>query len=87
MYVGKARDLFRRVKQYFSESDAVGEKTAILRSQIVDLETIVTESEFDALLLEAKLIRRLCRRLVPRHFPRTRLSTFPIFHHLLQKGE
>ena len=50
MYVGKARDLFRRVKQYFSESDAVGEKTAILRSQIVDLETIVTESEFDALL-------------------------------------
>jgi excinuclease ABC subunit C len=56
LYIGKAKDLSRRVKQYFQRDDAVGAKTALLVSQIVTLEYIKTVSEFDALLLEAKLI-------------------------------
>ena len=55
IYVGKAKDLKKRVSQYFRR-DAVGEKTALLVSNIATIETILTVSEFDALLLEAKLI-------------------------------
>lgn len=58
MYVGKARDLSRRVKQYFQRHDAVGEKTERLVSEIVSIDHIPTTSEFDALLLEAKLIKQ-----------------------------
>lgn len=56
IYVGKAIDLFRRVHQYFSRDDAIGEKTKLLVSQIYSITTIPTANEFDALLLEAKLI-------------------------------
>lgn len=58
IYVGKSRDLKGRVKQYFARDKGTGEKTALLVSQITDIEIITTESEFDALLLEARLIRR-----------------------------
>lgn len=57
VYVGKAVDLSRRVKQYFSGDDALGEKTRHLVPLIASLATIKTDSEFDALLLEAQLIR------------------------------
>jgi excinuclease ABC subunit C len=56
IYIGKAVDLSRRVKQYFERDDAVGEKTPLLVLEIRSIETIQTASEFDALLLEAKLI-------------------------------
>ncbi len=58
IYVGKAVDLSKRVKQYFMRDDAVGAKTPILVSQIAALETIQTATEFDAILLEAQLIRK-----------------------------
>jgi excinuclease ABC subunit C len=58
IYVGKARDLYHRVHQYFSGRDAVGEKTTQLVSEIEHIRIIQTTSEFDALLLEAKLIRQ-----------------------------
>ncbi len=57
IYVGKAKDLKRRVSQYFQRDDAVGAKTPILVGQIAHIRVIKTSSEFDALLLEAKLIR------------------------------
>lgn len=57
IYVGKAVDLSRRVKQYFQKDDAVGEKTRRLVAEIARIEIIPVTSEFDALLLEAKLIR------------------------------
>ncbi len=57
LYVGKAKDLKKRVSQYFVRDDAVGAKTALLVSQIHSIETKTTDNEFDALLLEAKLIR------------------------------
>lgn len=58
IYVGKAVDLSRRVRQYFQSHDAVGEKTRRLVSDIAHIDIIPTTSEFDALLLEAKLIRQ-----------------------------
>jgi excinuclease ABC subunit C len=58
IYVGKARDLSRRVKQYFTKRQDKDEKTKRLVSDIRAIETIPTTSEFDALLLEAKLIRK-----------------------------
>lgn len=57
LYVGKAVDLYNRVRQYFQRDDAIGDKTVHLVSQITDIETIQTVSEFDALLLEAQLIK------------------------------
>lgn len=57
IYVGKAIDLKRRVSSYFQNDASHGEKTKQLVRDIVRLETIATTSEFEALLLEAKLIR------------------------------
>ncbi len=57
IYVGKAKDLFNRVHQYFQKRGNAGDKTERLVSEIDSLEIIPTTSEFDALLLEAKLIR------------------------------
>ncbi len=59
IYVGKAVDLARRVRQYFQRDDALGAKTPQLVSEIAQIKTIPTTSEFDALLLEAKLVRSL----------------------------
>jgi excinuclease ABC subunit C len=56
IYVGKAIDLNKRVSSYFS-NDVTG-KTAVLVSQITFLETIVVESELEALILEANLIKK-----------------------------
>lgn len=56
LYVGKAVNLTRRVKQYFQKDNTLGTKTLLLVSQIHSVKTIETASEFDALLLEAKLI-------------------------------
>lgn len=58
IYIGKAINLSKRVKQYFQRDDAVGEKTPQLVSEIVSIDTIETQHEFDALLLEAKLIKQ-----------------------------
>lgn len=58
IYVGKAKNLRNRVRQYLARKDALGAKTPLLVSEIARIETIPTDSEFDALLLEASLIRR-----------------------------
>jgi excinuclease ABC subunit C len=52
IYVGKAKNLRRRVRQYFDGSHDVESKTAHLVSNIAHIETIETHSEFDALMLE-----------------------------------
>lgn len=58
IYVGKAKRLIRRVKQYVQKPKDISPKTVQLATEIFDLEIIVTASEFDAILLEAKLIRQ-----------------------------
>mgnify|MGYP003393295591 CR=1 FL=1 len=55
LYVGKAIDLYSRVSSYFN-NDITG-KTAILVSKIAGLDTIIVESELEALILEANLIK------------------------------
>ncbi len=58
IYVGKAIDLARRVRQYFQTDSALGLRTGLLVESVARIETRTTVSEFDALLLEATLIRR-----------------------------
>lgn len=58
LYIGKAKNLKKRVSSYFLK-DINGEfKTKILISQIFTIEIIPVESEFEALLLEASLIKK-----------------------------
>lgn len=57
IYIGKARDLKKRVNQYFQKDGAMTPKTAKLVADIATLDLIPTTSEFDALMLEARLIR------------------------------
>lgn len=59
LYVGKAIDLARRVRQYFYSDHAHGTKTEQLVGQIHRIEVRKTATEFDALLLEASLIHTL----------------------------
>lgn len=58
LYVGKAASLADRVRSYFQRSADHSPKTALLVGQIADLETIVTRSELEALILESNLIKR-----------------------------
>ncbi len=57
IYVGKAKNLKKRVSQYFSGRNA-GIKTEHLVSKIYDIETIVSQNELDAFLLENTLIKQ-----------------------------
>jgi excinuclease ABC subunit C len=56
IYVGKAKSLKKRVSSYFTGSRGV--KTRALVSKIASLEYILTENEYEALLLENTLIKR-----------------------------
>jgi len=57
IYVGKAKNLKKRVSSYFSKNHDHG-KTRILVSKIRDVKHIVVETEMDALLLENNLIKK-----------------------------
>ena len=56
LYVGKAKNLANRVRQYFTSDGAIGGKTRRLVPQIRAIEVVQTDTEFDALIQEAKLI-------------------------------
>ena len=58
LYVGKAAVLADRVRSYFQKGSDQTPKTALLVNEIADLETIVTRSELEALILESNLIKR-----------------------------
>ena len=57
IYVGKARNLFKRVSSYFNRAHDA--KTTAMVAQIASIDTIVTATETAALLLEAELIKSL----------------------------
>lgn len=58
IYVGKAKDLHKRVAQYFVPADRLNVKTRLLVSRIADARYSVVDSEADALLLENNLIKQ-----------------------------
>jgi len=58
LYVGKARDLKKRVKSYFRGDHRTVPKTRVLLKKAAGLEYVVTETEKEALLLEASLIKK-----------------------------
>lgn len=58
IYVGKAKDLRKRVSQYFVDPERLNIKTRTLVSKIADIQYSVVDSEADALLLENNLIKQ-----------------------------
>ena len=58
LYVGKAAVLADRVRSYFQKGSDQTPKTSLLVNEIADLETIVTRSVLEALILESNLIKR-----------------------------
>ena len=58
IYVGKARNLRKRILSYFREASALTPKTAAMIGHAASLETLSTTTEKEALLLEASLIKK-----------------------------
>ena len=57
IYVGKAKDLKKRVASYFQKNFSVGRKTRNLVNETAHIEVALVNSEFDAFLLENSLIK------------------------------
>lgn len=66
IYVGKARVLKNRVRQYFQSGKNHSAKVTAMVAKIADFETIITENEVEALILECNLIKK--------HRPRYNIS-------------
>ena len=59
MYIGKAKNINKRVKTYFKVRKDDGKRLARLKSSIKYIETIITKTESDALILEQGLISKI----------------------------
>ena len=62
IYIGKAAILKNRVKQYFQNTRDMDIKTKALVAEIADTDWVETESEIDALFLEAEMVKRYMPR-------------------------
>ena len=58
LYVGKAKNLRNRLKSYFQSPQDQSPKTQVLVSKIKSFETIITDTEAEALILECNLIKK-----------------------------
>jgi excinuclease ABC subunit C len=59
IYVGKAKNLKNRVRSYFQNSTAHSQKIKKLKANIKDFQLILTDTEFEAFMLECKLIKEI----------------------------
>ena len=57
LYIGKAKDLRKRIKSYYAKTKSQSQKITRLNSESVYLEITITSSELEALLLEQHLIK------------------------------
>ena len=58
IYIGKAKNLRNRVRQYFQSTKHKDHKTKRLMNRIADFEFIVVDNEVEALVLEANLVKK-----------------------------
>ncbi|NKB81227.1 MAG: excinuclease ABC subunit UvrC [Nitrospirales bacterium] len=83
LYIGKARVLADRVRSYFQRSHDLTPKTQLMLSLVADIETLLTQSELEALILESNLVKRYRPRFNvvlrdDKHYPYLR---FPVREH------
>ncbi len=57
LYVGKAGNIRHRVRSYFQKPSEKGTKTSVMLEKVADIETIVTHTEKEALILEDNLVK------------------------------
>lgn len=62
LYVGKALNIRHRVASYFTKDIGLGGKTQLMLSQATAIDYLIVDSEFEALLLEANLIKKYTPR-------------------------
>ena len=58
IYIGKSKKLRSRVRSYFRESQPLSDRIAIMVRQVEDIDFIVTDTEAEALALEANLVKQ-----------------------------
>ena len=58
LYIGKSKKLRSRVRSYFRDSQRLSERIAIMVRQVAEIEFIVTDTEAEALALEANLVKK-----------------------------
>ena len=87
IYVGKAKALKNRVSSYFQKQHGTERKTAVMVSKVYDIDTIVTATEKEALILENNLIKEYRHRFNvvfrdDKEYPYLRLSVKELFPNL-----
>lgn len=58
LYIGKSKQLRSRVRSYFRDDSSHAPRTVLMVRQVVDIEFIVTDTEAEALALEANLVKQ-----------------------------
>lgn len=88
IYIGKAKNLRNRVRTYFQSSSGHSHRILLMVKQVVDLELMLTDTEMEALILEANLIHEHKPKYNvalkdDKHFPYVKVTTQEPFPRIL----